>query len=177
MKRIISIVLTCITLLGFVAIVFVYVSLSNRQGQLNEQVTKLELELRTGAEKYTRCYYSINNGSYMVSDVSLSHLRYNSTDTEKAQLDKIESDFMDGIKKQCDDVVASYETKYEEYKKKSNEAVSAGWMALLIGGRQMSGRQVDDLSIIRFRTGDALTYFVFTKEDVEEYFTSRIIGV
>jgi Trk-type K+ transport system membrane component len=84
MKRVVSIALIALALLGFVAFVFIYLSLSNKQGQLNDQLMSLELELKTGAEKYTRCYYSVNNGSYMVGDVSLSHLRYDSTDAEKA---------------------------------------------------------------------------------------------
>jgi hypothetical protein len=174
MKRIVSIALSYIALLGFVAIVFVYLSLSNKQGELNEQMTKLELGLQTGAEKYTRCYYSINNGSYVVNDVSLSHLRYDSTDAEKAQLDKIETDFMNNVKKQCDSVIANYESKHAEYEKRAAEAASAGWITFLIGGRQVDGGQINDLNVIRFKTGDALTYFIFTKEDVEKYFSQRL---
>lgn len=174
MKRVVSIALIALALLGFVAFVFVYLSLSNKQGQLNDQLTSLELELKTGAEKYTRCYYSVNNGSYMVSDVSLSHLRYDSTDAEKAQLDKIESDFINDVKKQCDSVITSYESKYADYKKKSNEAASAGWIAFLNGGRQAEGGQIESLEMIRFRTGDALTYFIFTKGDIEAFFKQRL---
>lgn len=174
MKRVVSIALIALALLGFVAFVFIYLSLGNKQGQLNDQLMSLELELKTGAEKYTRCYYSVNNGSYMVSDVSLSHLRYDSTDAEKAQLEKIESDFMIDVKKQCDGIIASYESKYAEYEKKSKEAVSAGLIAFLIGGRQGDGDQVESLEMIRFRTGNALTYFIFTKEDAEKYFDERL---
>lgn len=176
MKRAVIIVVASTALLGFVSIVFVYSSLASRRGQLNEQVTKLELELRVGADKYTRCYYSINNGSYMVNDVSLSHLRYDSTDAEKAQLNKIENDFMNDIKKRCDSVVANYESKHTEYKKKQEEAASAGWITFLVGGRQVADDQIDDLSMVRFRMGDALTYFTFSKDDVENYFKQRLAG-
>ncbi len=176
MKRVVSIALVCIALLGFIAFVFIYLSLSNRQGQLNDQLMSLEVELKTGVEKYTRCYYSVNNGSYMVSDVSLSHLRYDSTDAEKAQLDKIESDFMNDVKKQCSGVIASYESKYAEYEKKSKEAASASWITFLIGGRQVGGGQVDNLEALRFRTGDALSYFTFTKLDVEKYFDQKLMN-
>lgn len=150
-----------------------YFWLSNRQAQLNEQVLKLELKLRVGAEKYTRCYYSINNGSYLVRNVNLSHLRYDSTDSEKAQLNKIQSDFMDSIREKCQGVVTSYENQYREYETKAEEAASSAWVGFLVGGTQAIDSQLSDLSMIRFQTGDALTFFIFTKEDVEKYFHQR----
>ncbi len=174
MKRVVSIALIAPALLGLVAFVFVYLSLSNKQGQLNDQLTSLELELKTGAEKYARCYYSVNNGNYMVSDVSLSHLRYDSTDAEKAQLDKIESDFMNNVKKQCDGVIANYETKHAEYEKTLHDFAASGWVSLLIGGNQAGDPQIDNLEALRFKTGDALTFFTFTKQDVEKYFDQRL---
>jgi hypothetical protein len=81
---------------------------------------------------------------------------------------------MNDVKKQCDGVTASYESKYEDYEKKLKEAASAGWIAFLIGGRQAEGEKVESLEMVRFKTGDALTYFIFTKDDVEKYFNSHL---
>lgn len=174
MKRVTSITLACIVLFAAATTILAYLSLSNKQGQLNDQVTTLELEIKTGAEKYTRCYYSVNNGSYMVGDVSLSHLRFDSTDAEKARLHEIESDFMNDVKQQCGSVIAGYESKYAEYQKKSEEVANTGWIAFLVGGNQVDGERIESLELLRFRTGDALTYFIFTKESVEKYFNQKL---
>jgi hypothetical protein len=103
-------------------------------------------------------------------------LRLDSTDTEKAQLKLIETDFMDTVKKQCSDKIAKYEDTYKDYLSRAEAAKNAGWIAFLMGGSVVTAEQRDELSpqLVRFRSGDPLTFFIFSKQDIETYFSYRL---
>jgi hypothetical protein len=173
MKKIVTIIVTSLL---FIGAAYIYITLSTKQNDSNEQIAHLKSRLLISSKQYAKCYNSINYGSYMVGDVSLSHLRFDSTDAEKAHLKSIESDFINTVKKQCNNTVREYEQTYKDYFNKSSEAESLGWIAFLIGGTTVASEQVDELGpqLVRFNAGDPLTYFIFTKQDVEEFYRQKL---
>ena len=175
-KRIAIITSSILLVVAVVSIGFAYFSLSNKQGQINERAISLQNELLSSGDDYAKCYNSINRGSFTINDVSLSYLRYDSTDAEKDKLNSISSDFMDGIKKQCETKVSDYEDNYQKLSDTIKESNQTAWVSFLIGGNQVTDRDLSGLSptYVRFNAGDPLTYMIFTKQDVEQYFSDRI---
>jgi hypothetical protein len=175
MNKVVSIIFSLIGVLILAGLVIGYVSLSSKQGKLAERVTKSQTTLIASEDEYAKCYNSVNYGSSTVMDVSLSYLKYDSTDAEKEKLNQIESDFMNEIEATCTKAVSDYEDEYRRYESSVVEYEKSGWINFLIGGGVVE-TSTGDLAPdrVRMNAGFPLTTLIFTKEDVQKFFDQRV---
>ena len=175
MNKVVPIVLSSLAFLILVGLIIGYVILSSKQGKLAESVTKSQTLLLASGDQYAKCYNSVNYGSSMVMDVSLTYLKWNSSEAEKTRLDQIETDFMTEVEEKCNSKVSAYENEYKAYEAKVAEYEKSGWINFLVGG-SVVGTNAEDLSPsrVRMNAGFPLSTLIFTKEEVNQYFAERV---
>lgn len=175
MHKVVPIVLSVLAFIILAGLVTGYISLSSQQGKLAQQVTKSQTVLLTTGDQYAKCYNSVNYGSSTVMDVSLTYLKYNSTDAEKEKLNQIESDFMAEVEDRCSTKISAYEDEYKQYETSVKEYEESGWINFLVGGSVVETPPEDlSPSRVRMNAGFPLTTLIFTKEEVNQYFAERV---
>lgn len=142
-------------------------------GEANKQLL-LEASLAKKADHYAKCYNSINYGTTMVGNVSISYLYHHEVD----RLHEIENAFMEQVKQQCEKPVAEYEAEYKKLAEMDRKlAEEASWKSFLFSWvNPPDSSQVDSLepSTVRFSSGNPMTNFIFTREEVEKFFQESL---
>ena len=86
---------------------------------------------------------------------------------------------MDSVREECQDDITKYETTYEKYKEIGEQLqASSTWKTFLVGGQSFT---VDESALakydpqhMRFFAGNSFTNLIFSKQDVETFFGSRL---
>lgn len=138
-------------------------------------VAKATLEKK--ADEYAKCDHSLKLGSVKVSDVSLSYLKWNSTDAEKQAIKDTETKFMNRVHETCDPVIKEYEDSFAAYKQSSREITKA--QASLFDKLINKDISIPDDEFSSYEpryismTKGGLEY-VFTDTDVQEFFANAL---
>ena len=93
--------------------------------ELVNRNTVAKATLEKQADKYARCNHSVKLGSVKVSDVSLSYLKWNSTDEEKQAIKDTEAKFMNQVHVTCDPIIKQYDDSFAAYKQTSRDIAKA----------------------------------------------------
>jgi len=135
--------------------------------------------LQKNDDSYATCADSVEYGISMVNDVILANTHYGMTQADSTKLNSIGADFMTQVKKQCTKPIADYKNKYATLKKTSEDIAKT--KQSLFSKMLKNKPEVDQANLraydpdtIKLTSGDALSNFIFTKTDVEQYFTKRL---
>lgn len=138
-------------------------------------VAKATLEKK--ADEYAKCDHSLKLGSVKVSDVSLSYLKWNSTDEEKQAIKATEAKFMDQVHATCDPVIKEYTGSFAAYKQTSRDIAKA--QASLFDKLINKTPSISDdefstyePSYVSMTRGGS--EYVFTKTDIQQFFDKNL---
>lgn len=134
-------------------------------------IAKATLEKK--ADEYAKCDHSLKLGSVKVSDVSLSYLKWDSTDEEKQAIKATEAKFMAQVHATCDPVIKEYTDSLATYKQTSRDIakVQASLFDKLISkdisipDDEFSAYDPSYVSMTRGTTED-----IFTDENIASFF-------
>lgn len=136
--------------------------------------------LTKSKDTYSRCYNSINYGTSLIGDVRLKIKgeNFNDDSITSDRLDAIEKSFMDSVKLECQKTVDDYQQAYDKAIKDQEEMGSSGnavWNFLF--GSMRSQPSTQDLSSFepaRVRMSVAFNDYVFTEQEVRDYFDKQL---
>lgn len=133
--------------------------------------------LEEKADSFAICDHSLKLGSVKVSDVSLSYLRFDSTDQEKQQIKDTEKKFMDQVHKQCDPIIKDYGDNFEAYKQTSREIQKA--QASLFDRMINKDLSVPDSEFAQYEPSYASmtkggSGYSFTDDEVKRFYVAEI---
>lgn len=126
-------------------------------------------------EQYATCYNSINSSTGAISDVSFDYYHPGMSDDEKVKIEQVEDGFIQSIKDQCEEPVKKYEENYTLYKSSSEQIMAANRSVFdnLIGAKPEKDQFVTEYepAFVRFKSGSPFDNYIFTDEDIRQYFT------
>jgi hypothetical protein len=129
-------------------------------------------------ERYATCYYSIHSSIGPISDVSFNYYHAGMSEAETAKIKQIEDGFIQKIKDQCENPVKKYEENYELYKSSSEQIIAANRSLFdnLINAKPEKGSSVIEYepALVRFKSGSPFDNYIFTDEEVRQYFIDGI---
>lgn len=145
--------------------------------ELVNRNTVAKATLEKQADKYARCDHSLKLGSVKVSDVSLSYLKWNSTDEEKQAIKATETKFMDQVHATCDPVLKEYADSFVTYKQTSRDIAKA--QASLFDKLINKTPSISDdefstyePSYVSMTRGGS--EYVFTETDIQQFFDKNL---
>ncbi len=133
--------------------------------------------LTTNKDNYARCYNSVNGGQLLLSRVGLGYMSWPRDDVLMNKLDEAEAEFMADVHQKCDQPIKDYEKNFEAYKATNAEIAQASRTLLdrLIGYEPTPENDTSyQPSMVRTFGTDPFTDFIFTEEDVKQFFVQRI---
>lgn len=167
---------------GLVAIVIIGgVGLNEIKGtpdtDLVNRNTVAKATLEKKADEYAKCDHSLKLGSVKVSDVSLSYLKWNSTDEEKQAIKDTEAKFMNQVHATCDPIIKQYDDSFATYKHTSRDIAKA--QASLFDkliGKDLSVSDDNfsayEPSYVSMTRGGS--EYTFTETDVQQFFSKEL---
>jgi len=181
MKKVLIGLAILVAVIAAGALGFFLLDKSSEQTAKEQRLFLIEAKLNKSTEKYAKCYNSVNYGTSLIGDVRLKIIGENFYDDSitPQRLDVIQESFMDTVRSKCDATIAGYENDYDEYKRLSEQTgETASWLSLLIGGTQSPsiGNKLTefDPSMVRVFSGSSFNNYIFTKEEVEIYFSEKL---
>lgn len=145
--------------------------------ELINRNTVAKASLEKQANEYAKCDHSLKLGSVKVSDVSLSYLKWNSTDEEKQAIKATEAKFMDQVHATCDPVIKEYTDSFATYKQTSRDIAKA--QASLfdklvnktpsISDDEFSAYEPSYVSMTKGGSG-----YVFSDSDIQQFFDEAL---
>jgi|GEM_PF-1309570 len=179
LKRIAIISVSIALVLLAVGVLFIY-----RTGGANPQTANDLLDktayLSKSKDGYSRCYNSINYGTSLIGDVRLQikSENFNNDSITSDRLDAIEKSFMDTVKLECQKTVDDYQLAYDKAVKDQEElqsSTNALWNFLFGSANgQTSTQDLSSFEPTRARMSIAFNDYVFTKQEVKDYFDEQL---
>lgn len=147
-----------------------------------EKATDLTLQtayMAKNSESYARCYNSVNHGASLIGDVRLKILSENFYDDSinSERLDVVEKSFMDVVvNPKCQSVIADYETAYKTAVIDKNELQGHELWSFFFGSTlsQPTTQDLSEFESSRARMSIAFNDYVFTQQEVKDYFDKEL---
>lgn len=145
--------------------------------ELVNRNTVAKATLEKQADEYAKCDHSLKLGSVKVSDVSLSYLKWNSTDEEKQAIKDTEAKFMNQVHATCDPILKEYEDSLATYKQTSRDIAKAQASLfdklinkdILLPDDEFSAYEPSYVLMTRGITED-----IFTDDDIANFFKESL---
>jgi hypothetical protein len=177
-KKIAIITVSILAGIAIIGAIFFYLTGGPNPEKAND-LTLQTAYMAKSTESYARCYNSVNYGTSLIGDVRLKILseNFNDDSINSDRLDIIEKSFMDTVvSPKCEKTIADYETAYEAAVADSDELEGHEVWNFFFGATlsQPTTRDLSGFQSSRARMSIAFNDYVFTEQEVKDYFDQHL---